>query len=126
MTAAQHAVRTAYNNPEAPARTPRSLEYSLLAQTTQRLSLTSRSRADNFAAFAAAVSDNLRLWTALAADVAGAANGLPAQLRAQLYYLYEFTADHSRNVLNDRGSVDVLIDINTAVMRGLRGDGGLA
>lgn len=125
MTAAQQAVRKAYTNPDAPARTPRGLEYSLLAQTTQRLSLASKQRKEDFAAFATAVSDNLRLWTALAADVAGAANGLPAPLRAQLYYLYEFTAQHSRTVMDDQGSIDVLIDINTAVMRGLRGDGGV-
>jgi flagellar protein FlaF len=41
-----------------------------------------------------------------------------------LFYLYEFTVHHSRAVLDGRGSVGVLADINTAVMRGLRGQGG--
>ena len=48
----------------------------------------------------------------------------PAALRARLFYLYEFTAQHSRAVLDDKASVEVLADINMAVMRGLRGDGG--
>ncbi len=49
---------------------------------------------------------------------------LPAALRARLFYLYEFTARHSRAVLDGKASVEVLVDINTAVMRGLRGEGG--
>jgi flagellar protein FlaF len=64
------------------------------------------------------------LWTTLAADVAESDNGLPGPLRAQLFYLYEFAADHSRKILAGSGSVDVLVDINTAVMRGLRGSAG--
>ena len=57
------------------------------------------------------------------ACVAEEGNGLPAKLRAQLFYLYEFTTQHSRAVRDRKASVDVLIDINTAVMRGLRGQG---
>ena len=34
------------------------------------------------------------------------------------------SAGHTRSVLDGRASVEVLVDINTAVMRGLRGDGG--
>ena len=81
-------------------------------------------RKTDFPSLAVALTENLQLWSALAADVAEAGNGLPAQLRAQLFYLYEFTASHTRAVLDGRGSVEVLVDINTAVMRGLRGDGG--
>ena len=65
--------------------------------------------------------DNARLWSTLGADVADPGNGLPQKLRAQLYYLFEFTAQHSRLVLDGSAGAEVLIDINTAVMRGLRG-----
>ena len=64
---------------------------------------------------------NLRLWSALAADLASPENALPPELRARLFYLYEFTAQHSRAILDGSGSASVLVDINTAVMRGLRG-----
>ena len=74
-------------------------------------------------ALARAIHDNRSLWTALAADVAIETNPLPRPLRAQIFYLSEFTAQHSRKVLAGDASVDVLIDINTAVMRGLRGEG---
>lgn len=123
MTLSQIA-RTAYTRPEAPARSPRTLEYDLLARATQRLGLAWRQRRQDFPGLASALSENQQLWSALATDVAGPGNGLPAALRARLFYLYEFTAQHSRQVLDGKAGVEVLIDINTAVMRGLRGEAG--
>lgn len=125
MTALHHAHR-AYARPDAFARTPRSIEYDLLARATQRLSASWPQRHADFPALAAAVSDNLRLWSALAADVASPGNALPAALRAQLFYLFQFTSEHSRAVLDRQADVGVLVDINTAVMRGLRGERGTA
>ncbi|EEW26598.1 flagellar biosynthesis regulator FlaF [Rhodobacter ferrooxidans] len=124
MTAALKMARSAYARPEAPARTLRGIEYDLLARTTHQLKESWTRRKEDFSGFATALNDNLRLWSALAADVAEPENGLPAPLRAQLFYLYEFTAEHSRKARQDQASVEVLVDINTAVMRGLRGEGG--
>lgn len=116
----------AYAQAKGPVRTARSLEYEALARTTRRLADTSARQKADFPAFALALNENLHLWTVLASDVAEPANGLPAALRARLFYLYEFTARHSRAVLQGAGSVEVLVEINTAVMRGLRGEGGAA
>ena len=113
-----------YARPEAPTRSLRSVEYDLLAQTTQRLRAAWASRDSDFPALVRAVTDNVQLWSTLASDVALPGNALPAALRARLFYLYEFTAQHSRSVLDGKASVEVLTDINMAVMRGLRGDGG--
>ncbi len=115
-----------YARPEAPQKTPRALEYELLARVTQSLSAGWATRRENFSALMSALDDNLRLWATLAADVAEPTNGLPAPLRAQLFYLYEFSVQHSRAVRDGSASVEVLVDINTAVMRGLRGDAGAA
>lgn len=130
VTAAQHATQHAaqqapspYARPDTAARTPRSMEYELLARATKLLTRAWSGRKQDFPGLASALNENLRLWSTLAADVAEPANGLPAALRAQLFYLYQFTSEHSRAVLADGGSVEVLIDINTAVMRGLRGEG---
>lgn len=125
MSAAQSAQR-AYARKEAPTRTPRTVEYDLLAQATQRLSQAWPDRRQNFKALAAALNDNLNLWSTLAADVADPANGLPTALRARLFYIYQFTEKHSRDVLTKDASVEVLTDINTAVMRGLRGEASAA
>jgi flagellar protein FlaF len=113
-----------YARHEAPTRTFRSVEYDLLAQVTRRLRSAWATRDTNFPGLAHALADNQQLWSTFAADVAQPGNGLPAALRARLFYLYEFTAQHSRAVLDGKGSVEVLADINTAVMRGLRGEGG--
>lgn len=113
-----------YARREAPTRSLRSVEYDLLAQVTQGLRTAWANRTTDFPALVRAVTDNTQLWSTLASDVALPGNGLPQALRARLFYLYEFTAHHSRAVLDDKASVEVLADINMAVMRGLRGDGG--
>ena len=105
----------------APVRTPRALEYDLIARNTSALK-----HAATFAALTKALHDNRRLWTALAADVAEPDNGLPRDLRARLFYLAEFTAHHSRRVLAGEADASALIDINTAVMRGLAASGDRA
>jgi flagellar biosynthesis activator protein FlaF len=124
VTAHFTAARSVYARPEAPQKTPRSLEYDLLARITQRLTQAWAARKESYPGLVAALDENLRLWSTLASDVSDPANSLPAKLRAQLFYLYEFTSQHSRAIREDKGSVEVLVDINTAVMRGLRGDGG--
>lgn len=114
----------AYARRETPARSLRSIEYDLIAQVTQRLRAASANRTGDFPALVAALTDNQQLWATLASDVALPDNGLPAPLRAQLFYLYEFTTLHSKAVLERDASVEVLTDINMAVLRGLRGEGG--
>ena len=67
-----------------------------------------------------AVYENRRLWIVIAASVADDANGLPEDLRARLFYLAEFTNHHSSRVFADKASLEPLIDVNTAIMDGLR------
>ena len=112
-----------YSRPDATLRPMRSIEYDALARVTQKLSSAWRNRRSDFPALVKAMSDNLALWSSLAADVASPRNALPSGLRAQLFYLYEFSEVQTRRILEDGASVDVLIDINTAIMRGLRGQG---
>lgn len=117
-----------YGHQPAQVRPARSVEYDLLARATHHLR---RAAAEAEApagrmALVAALAENDRIWGVFAQDVADGENGLPQALRAQLFYLYEFTLQHSRKVIDGTARVEVLIDINTAVMRGLRGDAGAA
>ena len=112
--------RSAYAGSTSPVRTDRGTEYEAFSRCTHALSDT-RSAEAGFPALARALHDNRRLWNALAADVSNDANGLPVELRARLFYLAEFTQQHSRKVLAGEADVGALIDINMAVMRGLRG-----
>ena len=117
--------QTAYAQPDTSVRNPRAIEYDLFARVTRKLAAAWARRLEDHAGLATALHDNKSLWRALAVDVAGDGNLLPAPLRAQLFYLYEFIETHSRKVLDGTVSAEVLIDINTAVMRGLRGNGGM-
>ncbi len=117
----------AYGRAQTAARTPRGIEYEVLARVTRRLKAAAARRTEDFPGFAHALGENLKLWTVLGLDVADKDNGLPAPLRAQIFYLFEFTDQHSRKLLSgEDASPDILVEINTSVMRGLRGDRGNA
>jgi len=107
--------RTAYSPVAAPTRSAQSTEYDAFAMVTRGL----RS-ASTPGEIAKAIYDNRNLWTLLAADVADPQNQLPRSLRAQIFYLSEFTNLHSGKVLTGTSSVDALIDVNSAIMAGLR------
>lgn len=110
----------AYSAASAPTRTSKSVEYDAVARITHRLRSAAASP-NGFANLAEALRDNGKLWTLFAAEVADRANPLPADLKARLFYLAEFTLQHTRKVLSGKASVEPLLDVNTAVMRGLRG-----
>ena len=120
MNASEQALH-AYTTTRTPVQTPRNTEHSAFEKVTARLVEAARATAP-MTTRAAALHDNRKLWTLLAADVADAGNALPQQLRAQLFYLAEFTLLHSRKALSEDAPLAPLIDINTAVMRGLRGE----
>lgn len=114
-----------YGATNAHIRTPRSIEYDVLARVTARIKAACEEGVA-FSQLAEALVDNNRVWTIFASDVAESNNGLPATLRAQLFYLAEFTFLHTQKVLNGTATAVPLIDINTAVLRGLSGQGGAA
>ncbi|MEM9755200.1 MAG: flagellar biosynthesis regulator FlaF [Pseudomonadota bacterium] len=117
---ATHLAQAAYAQPASPVRTDRGTEHAAFERVTALLARANAPGAA-FALRADAVHRNRQLWTALAADALDPGNALPDGLRAQIVYLQEFTARQSRAALNG-GDLGALIDINTAVMRGLRGE----
>lgn len=119
MNAMQQA-QAAYRTAAHPIRTPRGAEFDAFARITSRLKAANSQGPMQFGELARAIHDNRRLWTILATDVAGADNQLPKELRARILYLAEFTRLHSGQVLRAGASAQPLIEINTAIMRGLR------
>ncbi len=109
----------AYAPAQFTVSTPRAIESKLISQITSRLRNAQRKGGDDFPLLASALLENRKFWTAMAIDVAGSDNLLPQALRAQIFYLAEFTEIQSEKILSGEGSIDVLIDINTAVLRGL-------
>lgn len=122
MTIQRHAQR-AYEASATPIRTPRATEYEAFARITARLKQAASQGRTGFSALAQALYDNRKLWTTLAASVADQANALAPDLRARIFYLAEFTEAQSRKVLLGQASVAPLIEVNTAMMRGLQNEG---
>ncbi|MBS8226148.1 flagellar biosynthesis regulatory protein FlaF [Vannielia litorea] len=114
MNSVQLAQSAYSSGQQAPLRTHRGTEYAAFSRVTSRLK-----SPRNFNALVAAIHENRQLWTALAADVADAENGLSPDLRARIFYLARFTSGHSSKVLRRKANVVPLIEINMAVMRGL-------
>jgi len=116
---ANRLAQSAYRDQARSVRTDRGLEYDAFARVTQRLVVAAGQDPRDIPNLAAALHDNRRLWTILATDVADAQNPLPAPLRAQIVSLAQFCHRHSSAVLTTKASLQPLIDINTAIMRGL-------
>ena len=114
---------SAYGAARDAVLTPRQIEYRAFARVTHRLAAAAAEPdgPGRFARLAEALHENTRLWGVLAADVALPGNQLPDELRAGIFALAEFSRRHGRMALDGEVSVDALIDVNRAVMKGLRG-----
>ncbi|MFD3191735.1 flagellar biosynthesis regulator FlaF [Sedimentitalea sp. HM32M-2] len=110
----------AYSAVSAPTRTARGTEYEAVARITTRIRSAYEKGPAGFPALAAALHDNRKLWNIFATDVADAGNPLPKDLKARLFYLAEFTNQHTSKVLARQASIQPLLEINTAILRGLR------
>ena len=119
---AQFKAQRAYASAAAPTRTPRGTEYEAVARITHRMKTAEAQGPKGFPALAAALVDNKKMWNIFAIDVADKANPLPADLKARLFYLAEFTHHHTTKVLSREASVAPLIEVNTAILRGLRNE----
>ena len=113
--------RQAYAPTQPAIRTERSIEAQLISQITSRLRRAAKDGEKNFPALVAALHENRRMWTTIAAEVADSDNALPSALRAQIFYLAQFTEHHSRKVMQRSADITALVEVNTAVLRGLNG-----
>lgn len=108
-----------YAKPTQELGTARGIEYKAFSKVTARLASWNEEE-DSFGSLAEALCENQLLWTILGADVADKGNELPEQLRAQLFYLTEFTNHQTRKIMAKEAKPAILVEINTSIMRGLR------
>jgi flagellar biosynthesis activator protein FlaF len=111
----------AYHQVTTPTRTARGAEYEVVARITHRMRSATQQGKTAFPELVAALDENRRLWSAFAEDVASPKNALPQDVRARIAYLAEFTFGQTGKILAGKASAAPLIEINTAIMRGLRG-----
>lgn len=114
----------AYAPTAAPTRSDRSIEYEVIARITYRLKTAITK--GSFPLILEALHENRKLWRTLAIDVADKDNGLPEDLRARIFYLAEFTDEHTHKVITEKESAVPLLEINTAILRGLKQSGGVS
>lgn len=115
--------RTTYSSTAAPTRTPRGTEYEAFMQITRNLRSASQNKEFGYGEFVKALNENRRLWMILASDVSSERNALPKELRAQIFYLAEFTFHHTSKILSKTADEKALIDINMSILRGLNPSG---
>ena len=113
--------QAAYGANSAAARTDRGTEYAVISQITRQMKAAAEQGRAGFPALAEALHANRRLWTRLATGVAAPDNELPDDLRARIFFLAEFTFQHTGKVLAGKALAAPLVEINVAVMRGLLG-----
>ena len=109
----------AYAQAATPIRTDRGTEFELFVRITRALRNASTERVD-FKQLSQAILENRRLWNTLAADLAESDNPYPDELKGMILNLANFTEPHSSKVLAGKATTDTLVEINTAMMRGLR------
>ena len=112
--------KSAYSAAKAPTRTVNDLEFDAIARITRQIISAAKARPYDFKEMVKALSTNRRLWILFAADVASEDNELPMDLKEQIIYLAAFTKEHTSKVMAREANVRPLIEINTAIMRGLR------
>ncbi len=115
--------KNAYQQSTRSTASPRSVERQLLTRLTSALIAADKNRESDKAGFVRALGKNLEFWTVVATDVASEGNQLPAELRSQLFYLYEFTRHQTNKMINGDETISVhpLIEINQNIMAGLQG-----
>lgn len=110
---------TSYAATSAPTRTAKSLEYEVVARVTRNLASAWSKRDTDFPGLVKALNENRMLWQIFATDVSSNQNKLPPSIRAELFYLAEFTFAHTRRALARKDGVADLVEINKAILRGL-------
>lgn len=108
----------AYAPTAAPTRSERSIEYDVIARITYRLKKAIEQK--EFRILLEALHENRKLWRTLGINVADPGNLLPEDLRARILYLAEFTDHHTSKVIRKEATAVPLLEVNTAILRGLK------
>lgn len=122
---------SAYKRTMRDTQTPRETERQIISRITANLAVHAETydKAETPKARLAVLSaglqlplaENIRLWSALKADLGREENALAPQLRAQLISLALFVERHTSQVLRGEGKLETLLTINRSIIEGLAG-----
>lgn len=114
------AVAHKYSSHSEKIRSTNDLEYDVIMKVTRDLKRFQSVDGLQFPNLVRALHRNEKLWTEIGVQVADQANQLPKELRAKLFFIAEFVAMQTSRILKKQADVSSLIDINVAVLRGLK------
>lgn len=117
---APNLVERSYKNSQRELASDKSIELKVFSQITSRLRAADISKPGGMSKLAEALQENMKLWNILLTDVSLETNTLPLELKAQIISLAIFSQKHTLAVLGGRATPDVLIDINKAMIAGMR------
>jgi len=114
----------AYKSTTKATASPRAIECQVLMRINMTLIKAEDQKDQNYPAYVQALGDNLKFWTIIGTDVSKEENELPKELRAQLFYLFEYTRLHTSKLLKRDADLTAaaLIDINNNIIEGLKGN----
>lgn len=111
-----------YQNPARATMSDRGNEADLFRQSISELRQVAASDETLNGANAEKISRNLQLWDALCVDLLSPNNELPDEIKSSLIDLGTFVRKHTLQLYAGQGTVNVLIDINVAILGGLEGN----
>lgn len=123
---------SAYKRTITETETPRQAEQRILKKINAQLAAHQQhfDATDNLAekmtilegSLRKALSENVKLWSALKIDLLSPQNEFPAELRANLISLALFVERQTTDVLAGRGKVEALVTLNKSIIEGLSGN----
>ena len=120
MVNAHAQARRTYAATAQAVKTPRNIEFAVLARVTKNLQNGAKNRAKDFPGFVKALDQNRQMWDIFAQDLLDPENKLPDPLKVQILGLAEFTRKQTQQVLTQKAAVKPLLEINAALLRGLK------
>lgn len=117
------AAKHGYAKLGAHTRGGKDLEYDVILKVTRDLKQFGDPSTCSYPTYVKALNNNERLWNEVAAQVADDNNALPVEVRAGLFNMAQFVSRTTTALLNNKGDAQSLIEINVAVLRGLKGQG---
>lgn len=110
-----------YHSTQNQSVDPRDVEYRLLAQVTGAL-MRARENPNDVKPRLEAALWNRNIWSALRVDLSSEGNQLPEALRASLISVSLWIEKETMAVMDGKGDIDAIIDINRNIMAGLKPD----
>ena len=111
----------AYQRASEQSEGPKQTEFRLFGLVTRALMDAAQKDESDLSGRMRALHWNRRLWTTLAGDCANPDNRLPMELRANILSLSIWVDKHTSQVMQRKGQIQDLIDVNRIIMQGLSG-----